>query len=132
MLRKILITTLKIQPAVILFSCVSIIAKFAAGMLPANQLSMQEKVMAILTNWRLIVLVILMFLTLGIYAIIWQILIKNAQIAVIYANKSSYLLWAQLAAVLFFGEQITWCNLIGIVIIFSGILIANWNGYEQE
>ena len=130
-IQTVLKTTLKIQPAVILFSGVSIVAKFASGMLPAGQLDMRQKIMAVLSNWRLLGLLALMFLMLGIYAVVWQILIKNAQIAVIYANKSSYLLWAQLAAVLFFGEHITWCNLLGIVIIFSGILLANWSGYEQ-
>lgn len=130
-MKSVLQTTLRIQPAVILFSGVSIVAKFASRMLPAEQLGKQEKIMAVLSNWQLLGLLALMFLMLGVYAIIWQILIKNAQIAVIYANKSSYLLWAQLAAVLFFGEHITWCNLIGIVIIIFGILLANWSGYEQ-
>ena len=130
-IQTVLKSTLKIQPAVILFSSVSIVTKFASRMLPAGQLDMQQKIMAVLSNWRLLGLIALMFLMLGIYAVVWQILIKNAQIAVIYANKSSYLLWAQLAAVLFFGEHITWCNLIGIVIIFLGILLANWRGYEQ-
>ena len=131
-IKSVLKTTLKIQPAVLLFSGVSIVAKFASRMLPTGQLDMQQKIMAALSNWRLLGLLALMFLMLGIYAVVWQILIKNAQIAVIYANKSSYLLWAQLAAVLFFGEHITWCNLIGIIIIFSGILLANWSVYEQS
>ena len=89
-----------------------------------------EKMQAVLTDWRLLGLVALMFLILGIYAVIWQMLIKNAQIAVVYANKASYLLWAQLAAVFFFGEHITWTNLLGIVIIFSGILLANGGKHE--
>ena len=123
--------TLKIQPAVILFSSVSIIAKIASGMLPKGQLSTMEKLPVVLTDWRLLSLVALMFLILGIYAVIWQMLIKNAQIAVVYANKASYLLWAQLAAVFFFGEHITWTNLLGISIIFCGILLANGGTYES-
>ena len=90
-----------------------------------------EKLMVMATDWRILGLVALMFLVLGTYAVIWQILIKNAQIAVIYANKSSYLLWAQLAAVILFGEHITWCNLAGIIIIFSGILLANGSRNEH-
>ena len=124
-------TTLKIQPAVILFSSVSILAKLASGMLPKGEMTHEEKLMAIMGDWRILGLVALMFLVLGIYAVIWQMLIKNAQIAVIYANKASYLLWAQLAAVLFFGEHITWCNLAGIIIIFSGILLANGSRHEH-
>ena len=131
MLSPVLKTTLKIQPAVILFSSVSILAKLASGMLPKGEMTLAEKFMAVATDWRILGLVALMFLVLGTYAVIWQILIKNAQIAVIYANKSSYLLWAQLAAVFFFGEHITWCNLAGIIIIFSGILLANGSKNEH-
>ena len=124
-------TTLKIQPAVILFSSVSILAKLASGRLPKGEMTLGEKLQATMSDWHLVGLVALMFLALGIYAVIWQMLIKNAQIAVIYANKSSYLLWAQLAAVLFFGEHITWCNLVGIIIIFAGILLANGCRYDH-
>ncbi len=131
MLPPVLKTTMKIQPAVILFSSVSIIAKLASRMLPHGHLTLSEKLLVILSNWKLLGLVVLMFLILGIYAVIWQILIKDAQIAVIYANKSSYLLWAQLAAVFFFGEHITWFNLAGIIIIFSGILLANGSRHEH-
>lgn len=131
MMSSALKTTLKIQPAVILFSSVSILAKLASGLLPKGELTLERKLMAIMGDWRILGLVALMFLVLGIYAVIWQMLIKNAQIAVIYANKASYLLWAQLAAVLFFGEHITWCNLVGIIIIFSGILLANGSRHEH-
>ena len=124
-------TTLKIQPTVILFSSVSILAKLASGRLPKGEMALGEKLQAVMSDWRLVGLVALMFLVLGTYAVIWQMLIKNAQIAVIYANKSSYLLWAQLAAVLFFGEHITWYNLAGIIIIFAGILLANGSRNEH-
>ncbi|OQC16073.1 MAG: 4-amino-4-deoxy-L-arabinose-phosphoundecaprenol flippase subunit ArnE [Lentisphaerae bacterium ADurb.Bin082] len=124
-------TTLKIQPAVILFSSVSILAKLASARLPKGELTLGEKLQAAMSDWRLVGLVALMFLALGTYAVIWQMIIKNAQIAVIYANKSSYLLWAQLAAVFFFGEHITWCNLVGIIIIFAGILLANGSRNEH-
>ena len=131
MLPPALKNTLKIQPAVILFSSVSIIAKIASRMLPKGQLSAMEKMQAVLTDWRLLGLVALMFLILGIYAVIWQMLIKNAQIAVVYANKASYLLWAQLAAVYFFSEHITRTNLLGIIVIFGGILLANGGKHES-
>lgn len=131
MIPESLKTTLKIQPAVILFSSVSILAKLASGRLPKGEMTLWDKLQAVMSDWRVVGLVALMFLVLGTYAIIWQMLIKNAQIAVIYANKSSYLLWAQLAAVLFFGENITWCNLAGIIIIFAGILLANGSRNEH-
>ena len=124
-------TTLKVQPAVILFSTVSIMAKLASRRLPDDAFDLGTKVQMILTDWRLFGLVFLMFVVLGIYAIVWQILIKDAQIAVIYANKSSYILWTQLAAVFFFGEHFTWQNFLGIVVIFGGILLINGGKHGQ-
>ena len=126
-------TTLKIQPAVILFSTVSVLAKLASRMLPARgqATSFWDYAFLILTDYRIVSLVALMFFILGLYAIIWQILIKNAQIAVIYANKSSYILWAQAAAVLFFGERLSGSNMVGICIIFAGIMLSNWVAYVR-
>ena len=131
MLSSALKTTLKIQPAIILFSSVSILAKFAAGRLPRGEMTLTEKLATVTSDWRILGLVALMFLVLGVYAVIWQLLIRNAQIAVIYANKSSYLLWAQLAAVFFFGEHITLTNILGIMVIFGGILLANGGMHES-
>lgn len=126
-------TTLKIQPAVILFSSVSVLAKLASSMLPARgqAASPWDYAFTVVTDFRIVSLVALMFFILGLYAIIWQILIKNAQIAVIYANKSSYLLWAQAAAVLFFGERLSGANVAGIVIIFAGIMLSNGVAYVR-
>lgn len=72
-----------------------------------------------------------MFVLLAVYAAIWQMLIKHARIAVIYANKSLYIFWTQLAAIFFFGESISIINLAGIALIFSGILIGNYDLYES-
>lgn len=125
-------TTLRVQPAVILFSTVSILTKLASGYLQEHQEKGGELIGAILSDWRIIGLLALMFLVLGTYAVIWQILIKNAQIAVIYANKSSSLLWKQLAAVLFFGECISWKNILGLIVIFAGIFLANAGGNHER
>lgn len=118
-------TTLKIQPAVIFFSIVSALSKYASRMLPENQGSIQETMMAVANNWKLLAVIATMFISLFAYAIIWQMIIKDAQIAVIYANKSSEILWAQAAAVIFFQEHLGWCNIVGILVIFCGIMLTN-------
>lgn len=66
-----------------------------------------------------------MFVVLFVYAIIWQKCIKNVPITVMYANKSSYIFWTQLAAVVIFSEHLKWCNIVGIIIIFLGIMVVN-------
>lgn len=117
---------LKLQPVIILFSSVSIFCKLASRQLPPLNLHNPFAfVVGCLTNWKFLVLLAMIFLMLGLYAFIWQKLIKHVRIAVIYANKSAYIFWTQIAAVFIFGETLSWCNLVGISIIFAGILIGN-------
>ena len=62
---------------------------------------------------------------LGIYAILWQQILKVFPITVAYANKSIGLLWSLLFAKLFFEEIITIQNVIGVVIVIIGTMIVN-------
>lgn len=64
---------------------------------------------------------------LGIYAIIWQQVIKRIDISVAYANKATNIFWSMLLAFLFFKEQISIKNIIGVIIIFIGVLVVNRN-----
>ena len=118
-------TTCRLQPIVIIFSCVSVCSKLASRQLPANALSTVDFIRQCFCNWKLIALVTAMILLLGVYAFVWQIVIKQAKIAIVYANKSSYLFWTQLAAVFIFGERVSICNVLGIVLIFSGVILGN-------
>ena len=96
-------------------------------MLPkrAEGTTLWDYALQILLEWRFIGIVCLIFLVMLVYAFIWQRLIKNAQIAVVYANKSSSILWGQLAAVVLFKEHLTWGCVGGLMIIFCGILLVN-------
>ena len=51
------------------------------------------------TNPRLYLFVFLMLSVCAIYAIAWQIVIKDISLHVAYANKSVYLIWGQIWAV---------------------------------
>ena len=62
---------------------------------------------------------------LGVYAIFWQQIIKKFEISVAYANKAMALLWSMLWAIVFFHEEITVKNVIGVVIVIIGTLIVN-------
>lgn len=64
-------------------------------------------------------------LILGIYAIIWQQLIKNIDLSIAYANRSMAILWSMIWAVIFFGEVITIRNMIGVVVVLSGTMLIN-------
>ena len=62
---------------------------------------------------------------LGLYAIIWQQLIKKFDISVAYANKAMGLLWSIIWAILIFNDTITIKNIVGVIIVIIGTIIVN-------
>ena len=64
-------------------------------------------------------------LVLGIYAVIWQQIIKRVDISIAYANRALAIFWSMLWAFLLFKEQITVQNLIGVALIFAGTWVVN-------
>lgn len=62
-------------------------------------------------------------LILGIYAIMWQQILKNMPLNLAYANKSMTLLWGMLFGFLIFKEDISFKNIIGAVIVLIGVII---------
>ena len=64
-------------------------------------------------------------LILGVYAILWQQIIKRVDLSVAYANRSVALLWSMLWAGLFFAEQVTIKNILGVIVVLIGTMIVN-------
>lgn len=62
---------------------------------------------------------------LGVYAIVWQQIIKRVDISIAYANRSMAIFWSMLWASVLFHEQITVQNIIGVVLIFAGTWVVN-------
>ena len=62
---------------------------------------------------------------LGVYAIVWQQLIKKFEISVAYANKAMGLLWSIVWAILIFKDTVTIKNVIGVIIVIIGTMIVN-------
>ncbi len=127
-------TTLRIQPAVLLYCSVSILTKCAAGQLPRREegMTLLGYALHMLLELRFVGIVFLMFLGLVLYAFIWQRLIKGAKIAVVYANKSSSILWGQLAAIVLFREHVAKGSLLGLFVIIVGIILVNTSGVKGE
>lgn len=59
----------------------------------------------------------------GIYAIIWQQVLRRIELSTAYMFKGTTLIFTMLIAALFFGEAITIPNIIGSVIIVTGIIL---------
>lgn len=71
-------------------------------------------------------------LILGIYAVLWQQILKKIELSIAMANKPIVLVLTLIWARLFFNEEISMKILVGIVLIFSGIIIISLNHKESE
>lgn len=65
------------------------------------------------------------FVVLGVYAVLWQQMIKRFELSVAYANRSMAVVWSMVWAVVFFHDAITVQNIIGVVLVVAGTLIIN-------
>ena len=64
-------------------------------------------------------------LALGIYAVLWQQIIRRIDLSLAYANRAIAIFWSMLWARLIFQEEISLPNIIGIVLIILGIWVVN-------
>lgn len=69
---------------------------------------------------------------LGLYAVLWQQILKRIELSIAMANKPIVLVLTLIWARLFFNEEISMKVLIGIFLIFSGIIIISLNHKECE
>ena len=83
-------------------------------------------------NPMLYVFVFLMFFDCLVYALCWQKVIKRFDLNIGYANRSVYLLWSQIWAVLFFGENLTPRNIIGLLVVLTGVVIVSLSGEKRK
>ena len=65
-------------------------------------------------------------LALGIYALLWQQIIRRIDLSLAYANRAIAIFWSMLWARLIFQEEISLSNGMGIVLIILGIWVVNW------
>lgn len=100
---------------VVVFSFTGVFAKFAANAYNDNGLF----------NPLLYVFIALMLFDCVFYAFCWQKIIKRFDLSIGYANRSMYLVWAQIWAVLIFGEHLTIRNVVGMFIVMLGVIIVS-------
>ena len=100
-----------LQLVIAIYTLSTVFAKFAAE---------QE-----FLSFKFIMFYVIEMLILGLYAIIWQQLIKKFDISVAYANKAMGLLWSIIWAILIFKDTITIKNIIGVIIVIIGTIIVN-------
>lgn len=58
---------------------------------------------------------------LGVYAILWQQILKKFSLTTAFFNKAVTIIWGMLWGILFFKEKITINMIIGTVIVLLGV-----------
>lgn len=66
----------------------------------------------------------LVILNLGVYAIVWQQIIKKLPLNTAYSNKAVTIAWGMLWGFLFFQETVKWNMILGAAIVIIGVLIV--------
>lgn len=74
---------------------------------------------------RFLVFFGLEFVLLGVYAVLWQQMIKRFELSVAYANRSMAVVWSMVWAIVFFHDAITIQNIAGVVLVVAGIWIID-------
>ena len=100
-----------LQAIIMVYTLSTVVSKFAAG----------EEFLSL----NFILFYGLEILILGVYAVLWQQIIKKFDISIAYANKAMSLLWALVWSIVFFNENITPKNVIGVIIVIIGTIIVN-------
>ena len=65
----------------------------------------------------------LSFLILGVYALIWQQVLKRVPLTTAYANRAITIIFGMIWGVVFFAEEISWNMVAGGIIVMSGIIL---------
>ena len=72
------------------------------------------------------------FAVLGIYAILWQQLLKRFELSIAYANKAMTLLWSLLWSTVLFHEPVTVVKLLGVLMVIAGTIVLNSPQKDEE
>lgn len=107
---KPLIKYIVLHIILVLFSFCGVLSKSASG---AEFLSL-----------RFCVFYGLMIFILGVYAIVWQQLLKYFNLSTAFCNQAVTIIWGMLWGKLFFCETIKWNMILGAVIVIAGVILV--------
>ena len=74
----------------------------------------------------------LVILLLGIYALLWQQIIKRMPLTTAYANKAVTVVWGRVWGALLFQEDITLQKCIGAAIIVVGVIVYAFSDSNSQ
>ena len=105
--------TIKYIPLLLLsnlvYACTSLFTKMASGQA--------------FLSWPYLLWMAGAVAVLGLYAILWQQILKKMPVSDAYMFKGTALIFVLILSALFFGEAITLTNVIGAALIIGGIAL---------
>lgn len=107
-----------LQGIIIIYTLSSVVAKLATG---------KE-----LFSFTFFLFYGLEVVILGIYALLWQQMIKRFELSVAYANRAMALLWSGVWAVVLFKEALSIKKVLGILLVIAGTIIVNRTTADKD
>lgn len=83
-------------------------------------------------SMRFFILYGLVLVCMGVYAIVWQQVIKKLPLNTAFANKSITIIWGMLWGSIFFGESISIKMILGSIIVIVGIITVITGGEKKD
>lgn len=83
-------------------------------------------------SMKFIMLYGLVLVCMGIYALVWQQVIKKLPLNVAFANKSVTVIWGMVWGCIFFHESITSKMVLGALIVIAGVIMVITGGEKEE
>ena len=105
---------------ILLFSMTEVAGKFAAIEFKAHGLR----------SIRVYVFICIMLFICVLYAFCWQKIIKHFDLHIAYANRAMYLVWSQVWAASIFSEHLTPRNILGMLIVMTGVILVSTGDNE--
>lgn len=107
---------------ILLFSMTEVFGKFAANEYKVNGLH----------SPKVFLLIAAMLFVCVMYAFCWQKIIKHFELHTAYANRAMYLVWSQIWAFAIFSEHITLRNIVGMLIVMTGVILVSTGDADPE
>ena len=117
-----LLSVIAIQSAVIVYTGSGVCSKIASG--HKGSITLFGREIHALT-WTGYLWLFLEVCCLGLYAVLWQQIIKRFDLSIAYCNRAFAVCWSFLWGILFFGERARPLNIVGIAVVLLGIILVN-------
>ena len=113
-----LLTMFLIQIAILIYSLSSVFSKLASA--------------EVFLSFRYLFFTGMIVACLGVYAILWQQILKRTKLSSAFAFKGLTLVWNIALGYFLFKEGISVKNMIGAFVVLIGIFIVTIGGRENE